>query len=143
MQDLEELARSAVDCGFKIHNELGPGLLESVYEALLAAKLMAARVRVDRQMPIPIEYDGVILAEGFRADLVIEGRLIVEIKSVEQIAPVHSKQLLTYLRVTKQPLGLLMNFGAAIFRDGVKRIVNGHTNFASSRLRVHQKLPAD
>ena len=143
MQDLEELARSAVDCGFKIHNELGPGLLESGYEALLAAKLMAAGVRVDRQMPIPIEYDGVILAEGFRADLVIEGRLIVEIKSVEQIAPVHSKQLLTYLRVTKQPLGLLMNFGAAIFRDGVKRIVNGHTNFASSRLRVHQKLPAD
>jgi iron complex transport system substrate-binding protein len=143
LQDLEELARSAVDCGFKIHNELGPGLLESVYEALLAAKLMAAGVRVDRQMPIPIEYDGVILAEGFRADLVIEGRLIVEIKSVEQIAPVHSKQLLTYLRVTKQPLGLLMNFGAAIFRDGVKRIVNGHTNFASSRLRVHQKLPAD
>ncbi|HJU77127.1 MAG TPA: GxxExxY protein, partial [Sphingomicrobium sp.] len=94
---MEELARSAVDCGFKIHNELGPGLLESVYEALLAAKLTAVGIRVDRQMPISIEYDGVTLAEGFRADLVIEGKLIVEIKSVEQIASVHSKQLLTYL----------------------------------------------
>jgi GxxExxY protein len=138
LRDLEELARSAVDCGFKIHDELGPGMLESVYEALLAAKLVALGIRVDRQKPIPIEFDGVTLAESFRADLVIEDSLIVEIKSVEQLAPVHSKQLLTYLRITKQPLGLLMNFGAAMFRDGVKRIVNGHTNFASSRLRVHQ-----
>ena len=139
MHDPEQLARSAVDCGFKLHKELGPGLLESVYETVLAAMLVDAGLHVDRQKPIAIEYNGLVLQEAFRADLIIENSLILEIKSVEQLAPVHAKQLLTYLRLTKQPLGLLMNFGAPIFRDGVKRIVNGHTNFASSRLRVHQK----
>lgn len=84
-----------------------------------------------------------MLPEAFRADLIVEGSLIVEIKSVERLAAVHGKQLLTYLRLTKQPLGLLINFGAAVFRDGVKRVVNGHTNFASSRLRVHQNRPDD
>ena len=139
MHDLEDLARAVVDCGYKIHVDLGPGMLESVYELILAAKLAALDMKVERQKPIPIEYEGFTLAEGFRADLVVGGSLIVEIKSVEQLAPVHGKQLLTYLRLTKQPLGLLLNFGAATFRDGVKRVVNGHTNFASSRLRVHQK----
>ena len=80
-----------------------------------------------------------MLPDAFRADLIVEDSLVVEIKSVEQLAPVHAKQLLTYLRLMKQPLGLLVNFGAPVFRDGVKRIVNGHTNFASSRLRVHQE----
>jgi len=93
---------------------------------------------VDRQKPIAIEYNGLIIADAFRADLIVENSLIVEIKSVEQLAAVHGKQLLTYLRLSKQPLGLLLNFGAATFREGVKRVVNGHTNFASSRLRVHQ-----
>ena len=139
LYDIEELARVVVDCGFKLHVDLGPGLLESVYEALLAAKLQASGLRVDRQRPIPIEYEDLTVAEGFRADLMIEDMLIVEIKSVERLAPVHAKQLLTYLRLTKQPLGLLINFGSATFRDGVKRIVNGHTNFASSRLRVHNQ----
>jgi iron complex transport system substrate-binding protein len=143
MQDLEELARTVVDAGFKLHFDLGPGMLESVYEALLSAKLTAGGLDIDRQKPIPIEYDGIKLVEGFRADLVVGGRLIIEIKSVEQLAPVHSKQLLTYLRLTKQPLGLLMNFGAATFREGVKRVVNSHSNFAASRLRVHQKPPME
>ena len=128
-----------VDCGFRLHKDLGPGLLESVYEAILTAVLSDLGFHVDRQKPIPIEYNGLALPDAFRADLIVENSLIIEIKSVEQLAPVHGKQLLTYLRLLKQPLGLLLNFGAPTFRDGIKRIVNGHTNFASSRLRVHQE----
>jgi GxxExxY protein len=141
MRDIEELARIAVDCGFRIHRDLGPGLLESVYEAILAASLHRAGLMVERQKPVLIEYDGMTLGEGFRADILIERLLIIEIKSVERMAPVHGKQLLTYLKLSKQPLGLLMNFGAATFQDGVRRVVNGHTNFASSRLRVNQSSP--
>jgi GxxExxY protein len=140
--DVEELARVAVDCGFKMHADLGPGLLESVYEAVLAASLARSGLAVERQKIIPIEYDGLALAEGFRADLLVGGTLIIEIKSVERLTPVHGKQLLTYLRLAKQPLGLLINFGAATFREGIKRVVNNHTNFASSRLRVNQ-IPQD
>jgi GxxExxY protein len=140
--DVEELARVAVDCGFQMHADLGPGLLESVYEAVLAASLARSGLAVERQKIIPIEYDGLALAEGFRADLLVGGTLIIEIKSVERLTPVHGKQLLTYLRLAKQPLGLLINFGAATFREGIKRVVNNHTNFASSRLRVNQ-IPQD
>jgi GxxExxY protein len=138
LRNPEELARTVVDCGFRLHKDLGPGLLESVYEAILAAMLADLGFQTDRQKPIPIEYNGLALPDAFRADLIIENSLIIEIKSVEQLAPVHGKQLLTYLRLLKQPLGLLLNFGAPTFRDGIKRVVNGHTNFASSRLRVHQ-----
>jgi GxxExxY protein len=138
MRDIEELAALAIDSGLRIHKELGPGLLESVYEAVLAASLVREGLAVERQKPIEIEYDGMILGEGFRADLLIEGRLIVEIKSVERLAPVHGKQLLTYLKLAKQPLGLLMNFGGETFREGLKRVVNNHDPFAPSRLRVNQ-----
>ncbi len=143
VRDIEELARLAVDCGFKIHKDLGPGLLESVHEAIMAASLARLGVAVERQKPIEIDYDGMALGVGFRADLLLEGRLIIEIKSIEQLAPVHGKQLLTYLRLSKRPLGLLMNFGGATFREGVKRVVNNHTDFASSRLRVNQIAPND
>jgi GxxExxY protein len=138
MWDLEELAALAIDCGLMIHKELGPGLLESVYEAVLAASLMRRDLRVERQKPIQIEYDGMALGEGFRVDLLVDGRLIVEIKSIDRLAPVHGRQLLTYLRLAKLPLGLLMNFGGETFREGLKRVVNNHTDFASSRLRVNQ-----
>ena len=141
MADIEELARLAIDCGFKIHTDLGPGLLESVYEAVLAASLTKRGLKVDRQVPINIEYDGLVFAEGFRADLVVEGGLIIEIKCVDRLAPLHGKQLLTYLRLTKQPLGLLMKFGGATFREVIRRVVNNHTDFASSRLRVNQSAP--
>ena len=136
--DIEEIARISVDCGFHIHKELGPGLLESVYEAVLAASLMRLGLEVERQKPIAIEFDGIRLAEGFRADLFVGGTLLIEVKSIDRLAPVHGKQLLTYLRLAKQPLGLLMNFSGATFREGVKRVVNSHDAFASSRLRVHQ-----
>ena len=138
MRDVDELARVAVDCGFKIHKELGPGLLESVYEALMAASLHRAGLAAERQKPIQIEFDGMSLGEGFRADIIVEGRLIIEIKSVDRLAPVHGRQLLTYPRLTRQPLGLLMNFGGETFKEGVKRVANNHTSFAPLRLCVNQ-----
>jgi len=133
---VENLARIAVDCGFKIHEGLGPGLLESVYEALLEKSLLRRGLTVERQRPIPISFDGVAVDEGFRADLLVEGTLLIELKSVERIAPVHLKQVLTYLRLMDLPLGLLMNFGAATFREGIKRVANGHGPFSPSRLCV-------
>jgi GxxExxY protein len=124
MSNLEKLAALGIQCGFAIHRDLGPGLLESVYETLLAAKLARSGVLVERQKPIDIEYDGICIREGFRADLLIERRLIVEVKSSERLAAVHSKQVLTYLRLLDLPLGLLMNFGGETFREGLKRVVN-------------------
>ncbi|NCC31566.1 MAG: GxxExxY protein [Chloroflexia bacterium] len=136
--EIEALAEVVVDCGYKVHTGLGPGLLESVYEVVLAHTIAQRGLHVQRQFPVPIEFEGITFAEGFRADLLIEGRLLVELKSVEQLAPVHSKQVLTYLRLLRLPLGLLINFGAPTFKAGIKRIVNNHTAFAASRLRVHQ-----
>jgi GxxExxY protein len=126
MQDVERLARIAVDCGLRVHRGLGPGLLESIYEMVMAASLNRAGLTVERQKPIAIEFDGMALGEAFRIDLLVEGQLIIEVKSVERLAPVHSKQLLTYLRLSKRPLGLLMNFGGATYREGVKRLANDY-----------------
>lgn len=125
MADIEELARHAIDCGLHIHKELGPGLLESVYEAILAERLSRSGFEVDRQRLLPIEFEGLKFQEGFRVDLLVGGKLIIEVKSVERLAPVHAKQLLTYIRLAKQPVGLLMNFGGDTFREGLRRIVNG------------------
>jgi GxxExxY protein len=124
--DLESLAKIAVDCGFKLHDQLGPGLLESVYEILLCESLKQRGMMVVRQKVIPITYNGVTLDEGFRADLIVEGQLLIEVKSVERFAAVHGKQVLTYLRLMNLPLGLLMNFGTATFRDGLKRVANDY-----------------
>jgi len=125
-RDLEELARVAVDCGFKLHEALGPGLLESVYEACLFQSLAARGLYVERQKAVPIRYEGVVLDEGFRVDLLVEHRLLIELKSTEAHAPVHAKQVITYLRLMNLPLGLLMNFGAATFKDGVRRLANNY-----------------
>jgi iron complex transport system substrate-binding protein len=141
MTHVEELARIAVDAGLELHREIGPGLLESVYEALLAGSLAQRGIKIDRQKPIELRRAGLVFAEGFRADLLLDGRLIIEVKSVDRLAAVHCKQLLTYLRLLNLPLGLLMNFGGATFREGLKRVVNQHTDFASSRLRVNQATP--
>ncbi|HET9638605.1 MAG TPA: GxxExxY protein [Allosphingosinicella sp.] len=126
MRDVEDVAHLAIDCGLRIHRDLGPGLLESVYEAVMAASLLRAGLAVERQKPIPIEFEGIRLVEGFRADLVIEGQLLIELKSVERLAPVHAKQLLTYLRLSRRPLGLLMNFGGTTFREGLRRLANNY-----------------
>lgn len=128
---LEDIARVAVDCGFSLHKGLGPGLLESVYEAVLEQSLARRGLAVERQRPVPISFDGIAVDEGFRADLLVEGRLLIELKSVERIAPVHMKQVLTYLRLMNLPLGLLMNFGAATFREGIKRVANSRGPFAA------------
>ena len=127
MSDLEAFARETVDCGFRIHKMLGPGLLESVYEALLTECLSRKGFHVERQKPLPIHFEGVSLQEGYRVDLLVGGTLIIEIKSVGRLAPVHGKQLLTYLRLARQPLGLLINFGGETFKEGVKRVANNYT----------------
>ena len=138
MKNVEELSALVVDTGLKIHRDLGPGMLESVYEVILAEKLIRLGIIVDRQVSIDIAYDDIEIANAFKIDLLVAGKLVVEIKSIPQLAPVHAKQLLTYLRLMNQPLGLLLNFGGATFKEGIRRLVNNHTNFASSRLRANQ-----
>ena len=135
---VEELSAIVVDCGYKLHVEAGPGLLESVYEVVLSKMLEQRGLSVKRQMVIPIELMGLKFDEGFRADLVVENLLLIELKSVENLLPVHSKQVLTYLRLLRFPLGILINFGAPTFKEGCRRIVNNHQDFASSRLRVNR-----
>jgi GxxExxY protein len=124
---IENLATIVVDCGFHIHKEIGPGLLESVYEAVLANRLSMLGLSVERQKSIPIIIDGLRYPEGFRADLLVEGQLLIEIKSVEKASTVHIKQVLTYLRLMNLPLGLLTNFGADTFREGTTRVMNNRT----------------
>ena len=119
-----EISRIVVDISYKIHTKLGPGLLESVYEAILYHELTKRDLNVDRQKPLPVIWDEVFLDIGFRADLIIEDKVIIEIKSVEQIANVHPKQLLTYLKVTGMKLGLLINFNESLIKKGISRIVN-------------------
>jgi GxxExxY protein len=124
--DLERAARTVVDCGYQIHLELGPGLLESAYEALLAQAARQAGLSVARQVPVAMRHKGVVVDNAFRVDLLIENSLVVEVKSIERLAPVHGKQVLTYLRLMRLPLGLLMNFNQATFKDGLRRIANDY-----------------
>lgn len=120
-----EVSRVVVDACYHIHRRLGPGLLESVYETLLARELEQRGLRVQCQVPVSFMWDGISFDEGFRVDLLIEDKVIVELKSVERIAPAHAKQILTYLRLMDLRLGLLINFGEALIKDGIKRVVNG------------------
>jgi len=120
-----EITRIIVDTALAIHKQLGPALLETVYEVVLAHELRARGLRVERQVAIPILYNGVRFDEGFRADLVVEDKVIVELKSVEALAPVHAKQVLTQIRLSDRKLGLLINFGSELLKDGIKRLING------------------
>ncbi len=120
-----EVAAKVMDAAFQIHRELGPGLLESVYEVVLTKLITDMGLSVERQVPVAIIFQGLSFDEGFRADLIVEKKLIVELKSVERLQPVHSKQLLTYLRLTGCKLGLLINFGENLLKDGIKRVANG------------------
>jgi iron complex transport system substrate-binding protein len=126
MRGIDEISGKVLDLSIAIHRELGPGLLESVYEAVLAGKLAQLGYSVARQQPIDIEYDGMRFAAAFRIDILVNDQLLIEVKSVEQLNPVHAKQLLTYLRLTKQPLGLLINFGGETLKEGFKRLVNNY-----------------
>lgn len=124
--DIDTIAREAIDCGFKIHRELGPGLLESVYEMVLARALEQRGFRVERQRPVTFTFEDITFEDAFRIDLLVEGKLVVEVKATEKPAPVHPKQVLTYLRLMKLPVGILMNFGFATFKEGVQRVANNH-----------------
>ena len=124
--DIEALATQVIDCGFHLHKDLGPGLLESAYEQLMAAELARRGIAVSRQVAMPLSYKGVVVDNAFKLDLLVERTLIVELKSIERLAPVHGKQVLTYLRLMGLPLGLLMNFGQATFKDGLRRVANDY-----------------
>lgn len=119
-----ELSKIIVNCCFQIHSKLGPGLLESVYEEILAYELQKYNLKIKRQQGISVIYDDIKMDLGFRADLIVENKVIIEIKSIETIAPVHQKQLLTYLKITELKLGLLVNFNEALIKNGIQRIVN-------------------
>lgn len=120
-----EIGRLVVDAAIGVHRELGPGLLESVYEVILAHQLRQRGLRAERQVPIPIEYQGVKFDEAFRADILVDGKVVLELKSVEQVTRVHKKQLQTYLRLAGFRLGFLLNFGEDLMKNGITRAVNG------------------
>ncbi len=120
-----EVAKLALDAAFVVHTKLGPGLLESVYEVVLAHELRKSALSVERQKPMPIVYDGIRFDEAFRSDLVVDEKVIVELKSIAALTPVHAKQLLTQLRLSGLKLGLLINSGEAHLKNGIKRIING------------------
>ncbi len=124
--DVETVAKIAIDCGLDLHRRIGPGLLESAYESVLSHALEKRGLRVARQQLISIRFDGMVIDAGFRADLIVEDVLLIELKSIDRLAPVHVKQVLTYLRFLELPVGLLMNFGGETFKEGLKRIVNNH-----------------
>ncbi len=121
-----ELAKCILDAAFRVHTGIGPAVLESVYEIVLAHELRKAGLNVERQKPAPIIYDGICFEETFRSDLVVNEKVIVELKSVEKLSPVHAKQLLTQLRLTGLKLGLLINFGETHLKNGIQRVINGH-----------------
>ncbi len=134
MKSIDQISGDILDLSIRLHRDLGPGLLESVYEAVLAGKLISAGYRVDRQRPVDIVYDELQFPAAFKIDLLVDERVLIEIKSVERLNAAHAKQLLTYLRLTKQPLGLLINFGGATLKEGFKRLVNDYHSSASQRL---------
>jgi iron complex transport system substrate-binding protein len=135
---LDTITGEIVDSAFHIHQDLGPGLLESVYELVLARDLQRRGLSVDRQKQISFEYDGLRFDNAFRVDLLVNSQVVVEIKSVEALSASHPKQVLTYLRLMKLPVGLLINFNAPTLKAGLRRIVNNLDPSASPRLRVNQ-----
>ncbi|NCP19927.1 MAG: GxxExxY protein [Erythrobacter sp.] len=124
--ELERLVGIVIDCGYHLHRDLGPGLLENAYERLMFEELRRAGIPLRRQVSMPLQHKGVVIDNAYIIDLLIADRLIVELKSVERLMPVHGKQVLTYLRLMNLPLGLLINFGQPMFKDGLKRIVNNY-----------------
>ncbi len=120
-----EIGKIVVDSAVRLHKELGPGLLESVYEVLLSSELQTRGLELKRQVSIPIEYRGIRFDEGFRADIIVENKVILELKSVETTSRAHKKQVLTYLKLTGMKLGYLLNFGESLMKDGITRLLNG------------------
>jgi len=124
----DEIGTHLISCALRVHSELGPGLLESVYEACLVHELKKAGIRAERQVIVPITYDGLTFEEGFKVDILVSGRIVAELKSVDKLLPIHSAQLLTYLKLTGLRVGYLLNFNVVHMREGgIKRMVNGQT----------------
>ena len=134
MRHVDEITGDVIGIAMRLHRDLGPGLFESVYEIILAGKLVEIGYKVDRQLPVDVEYEGLRFAAAFKVDLLIDDRLVVEIKSVDRPNAVHAKQLLTYLRLMRLPVGLVINFGGSSLREGVRRVVNGHDETDPSAL---------
>ncbi len=124
--DLEDIASRVIDVAMGVHIDLGPGLLESVYEQVLANRLRGQGMKVDRQMPVGTRIDGLDFPDAFRVDILVENRLLLAIKAVERLSPIHTRQTLTYLRLMKLPLGLLINFGGITLKEGLKRVANNY-----------------
>jgi iron complex transport system substrate-binding protein len=138
MAELDEITGAIVDESVRIHRELGPGLLESVYQAVLARAIEKRGFAVARNCPVSFEFDGIVFHDGLRIDLLVDECVVVELKSIERLLPVHSKQLLTYLRLMHLPVGLLINFSGATLREGLHRVVNGLQPDHSSLLRINR-----
>lgn len=137
--NLDAVARQIVDVAFRLHRDVGPGLLESAYETLLSAKLTALGLPVERQLTIDAVIDDIHLPSAFRIDLLVDQSIVIEVKPLEKTLPIHAKQLQTYLRLGQFPLGFVINFGTAMFKDGIRRLINSDALLASSRLGANQK----
>ena len=124
--EIERLATLAVDAAFAVHTELGPGLLESAYQACFIHELGLRGVAYQKELPVPLNYIGVLIEVGFRADVIIERKLLIELKAVEQLLPIHKAQVITYLKLTHLPLGLLINFNEVLIKHGIQRVLNLH-----------------
>ena len=141
MKPIDEITEDVIGIAMRLHRELGPGLFESVYEIVLAGRLQDLGYKVDRQLPVDIEFEGRRFIAAFKIDLLIDDRLVVEIKSVDQPNATHAKQMLTYLRLMKLPVGLVVNFGGASLKEGVRRVVNGYVEPGPSALSAPLREP--
>lgn len=136
--NVEELSAIAINCGLQVHRDLGPGMLESAYEAVLVHMFQSQGLLAEKQVIIPIVYQGLIIEQGFRADIIVEKRLLIELKTVERLTPLHARQVMTYLKFTGIHVGLLMNFSSDRFADGLKRLVYNHHDTSGSKLSINQ-----
>jgi iron complex transport system substrate-binding protein len=136
--EIDDITEIIIDEAINIHKNLGPGLLESVYELILEKKITMRGLEVVSQKPVSFEYEGIQFNNGFRCDLLVENKVIVELKSVESLNKVHQKQLLTYLKLMNLEVGLLINFGGVTLKEGLQRVVNNHTPSVAPRLRVNK-----
>ena len=141
MRDVDEVSGIVVDSAYRLHRGLGPGLLESVYATILTRVLEKRGLEVERERAVAFEYEGISFDDGLRVDLLVDRRVVVEVKSIETLAPVHAKQLITYLRLMDLHVGLLLNFGAPWMKDGVRRVVNRHTPSPQTPIRVDRLMP--
>jgi GxxExxY protein len=134
MHDINQITGQIVDAAYKLHSRLGPGLMESAYRLILTRDLQSRGLHVEQESQITFTYEGLVIANGFRVDLLVEKCVVVELKSLERLAPVHTRQILTYLRLLDLPIGLLINFGAARMDNGLQRVVNKRSSLAATSI---------